>query len=175
MALHSLVKQTTISWAICSTPTAKNYPQEDRPEVSASYFVLSRRCILNLLCIGEGAFQALRGSAIGFGSDIGECSRMVALLPLNDRLQGGSVAMPAAFNHVYSFKPSHGRISFKGAANSVCQTKSQWTRDKADIHGFIHVVSRSEGDPYCCWDARSISCCLTQYVQSLALKRALAP
>ena len=26
--------------------------------------------------------------------------------------------MPAAFNGVFSFKPSHGRISFKGAANS---------------------------------------------------------
>lgn len=50
---------------------------------------------------GEAAFQALRGSAIGFGSDI-----------------GGSVSMPAAFNGIYSFKPSHGRISFKGAANS---------------------------------------------------------
>lgn len=26
--------------------------------------------------------------------------------------------MPAAYNGIFSFKPSHGRISFKGAANS---------------------------------------------------------
>lgn len=52
--------------------------------------------------IGEGAIQALRGSAIGFGTDI-----------------GGSVSMPAAFQGVFSIKPSSGRISFKDAANTV--------------------------------------------------------
>ncbi|KAI5861637.1 amidase signature domain-containing protein, partial [Durotheca rogersii] len=50
---------------------------------------------------GEGAVQALRGSAIGIGSDV-----------------GGSVSIPAAFNGVYSIKPSSGRLSFMGAANS---------------------------------------------------------
>lgn len=50
---------------------------------------------------GEGALQALRGSAFGFGTDI-----------------GGSVSMPAAFNRIYSLKPSHGRISLKDTANS---------------------------------------------------------
>ena len=79
--------------------------------------------MLNLPCVGEGAFQSLRGSAIGFGSDKGEYFRMIASLSHADQLQGGSVAMPAAFDYVYSFKPSHGRISFKGAANSV---RSAW-------------------------------------------------
>ncbi|KUJ12171.1 amidase [Mollisia scopiformis] len=51
---------------------------------------------------GEGAFQALRGSGIGFGTDI-----------------GGSVIMPSAFAGLYSLKPSHGRISYKDVANSV--------------------------------------------------------
>ncbi|KAI9696521.1 MAG: hypothetical protein M1820_008149 [Bogoriella megaspora] len=50
---------------------------------------------------GEGALQALRGSAIGFGTDI-----------------GGSVSIPSAFNGIFSIKPSHGRLPFKDAANS---------------------------------------------------------
>ncbi|KAI1334275.1 amidase signature domain-containing protein [Xylariaceae sp. FL0016] len=50
---------------------------------------------------GEGALQALRGSAIGIASDI-----------------GGSVSMPAAFNGVFSLKPSAGRLSFLNVANS---------------------------------------------------------
>ncbi|KAH8590975.1 amidase signature domain-containing protein [Bisporella sp. PMI_857] len=40
---------------------------------------------------GQGALLALRGSPIGFGTDI-----------------GGSVSVPAAFNGIYSIKPSHG-------------------------------------------------------------------
>ncbi|KAF5581774.1 amidase [Fusarium pseudoanthophilum] len=49
---------------------------------------------------GEGAVQALRGSAVGIGSD-----------------NGGSVSIPAAFNGVYSIKPSPGRLSFLNVAN----------------------------------------------------------
>ncbi|KAL4919314.1 amidase signature domain-containing protein [Aspergillus aurantiobrunneus] len=50
---------------------------------------------------GEGAMQALRGSAFGIGTDI-----------------GGSVSMPASFQGIFSIKPSAGRISFKDAANT---------------------------------------------------------
>ncbi|KAI0378565.1 amidase [Hypomontagnella monticulosa] len=50
---------------------------------------------------GEGALQALRGSSIGFGTDI-----------------GGSVSMPASYNGLFGIKPSFGRISFKDVANS---------------------------------------------------------
>ncbi|OIW32388.1 amidase [Coniochaeta ligniaria NRRL 30616] len=50
---------------------------------------------------GEGVLQALRGSAFGFGSDI-----------------GGFVSMPAAFNGVFSIKPSVGRVPFLGTPKS---------------------------------------------------------
>ncbi|VUC33979.1 unnamed protein product, partial [Clonostachys rosea] len=46
---------------------------------------------------GEAAMQALRGSCFGFGTDV-----------------GGSVSIPAAYQGVYSLKPSTGRISFQG-------------------------------------------------------------
>ncbi|KLJ11647.1 hypothetical protein EMPG_13187 [Blastomyces silverae] len=51
---------------------------------------------------GEGALILLRGSAGGFGTDI-----------------GGSVRIPAAFNGIYGIRPSAGRIPYEGAANSM--------------------------------------------------------
>ncbi|CAG9992178.1 unnamed protein product [Clonostachys byssicola] len=51
---------------------------------------------------GEAAMQALRGSCFGFGTDI-----------------GGSVSIPAAYQGVYSLKPSTGRISFQGGVKIV--------------------------------------------------------
>jgi len=50
---------------------------------------------------GEGAIQALRGSAVGFATDI-----------------GGSVSMPAACNGVFSIKPSAGRLPTMDMPNS---------------------------------------------------------
>ncbi|KAK0732059.1 amidase signature domain-containing protein [Lasiosphaeris hirsuta] len=60
---------------------------------------------------GEGAMQALRGSALGFGSDI-----------------GGSVSMPAAFNGVFSIKPSVGRLPTLDMPNSVSMPDSKSRR-----------------------------------------------
>ncbi|KAJ5225850.1 Amidase [Penicillium chermesinum] len=51
---------------------------------------------------GEGALLALRGSPVGFGSDI-----------------GGSIRIPAGFNFLYGLRPSSGRIPYQGVANSM--------------------------------------------------------
>lgn len=51
---------------------------------------------------GEGALIALRGSPVGFGTDI-----------------GGSVRIPAAFNGLFGLRPSSGRVPYEGAANSM--------------------------------------------------------
>ncbi len=50
---------------------------------------------------GEGALQALRGSTLGVGTDI-----------------GGSVRIPAAFNGIYSLKPTPERLSYRDVANT---------------------------------------------------------
>ncbi|KAK7897999.1 hypothetical protein LTR67_004631 [Exophiala xenobiotica] len=51
---------------------------------------------------GEGTLIGMRGSPIGFGTDI-----------------GGSVRIPAAFNGLYGIRPSFGRLPYVGAANSM--------------------------------------------------------
>lgn len=51
---------------------------------------------------GEGALIALKGSPLGFGTDI-----------------GGSVRIPAAFNGLYGIRPSAGRLPYEGMANSM--------------------------------------------------------
>ncbi|KAJ5040893.1 uncharacterized protein L3040_005452 [Drepanopeziza brunnea f. sp. 'multigermtubi'] len=51
---------------------------------------------------GEGALIALKGSPVGFGTDI-----------------GGSIRIPAAFNGLYGIRPSSGRMPYEGMANSM--------------------------------------------------------
>ncbi|KAK0643850.1 amidase signature domain-containing protein [Cercophora newfieldiana] len=50
---------------------------------------------------GEGALQALGGSVLGLGTDI-----------------GGSVRIPAAFNGIFGLKPTPERLSYRNAANT---------------------------------------------------------
>ena len=51
---------------------------------------------------GEGALIGLKGSPVGFGTDI-----------------GGSVRIPAAFNGLYGLRPSTGRLAYEGMCNSM--------------------------------------------------------
>ncbi|KAK5000664.1 hypothetical protein LTR66_000511 [Elasticomyces elasticus] len=51
---------------------------------------------------GEGALIGLRGSPVGFGTDI-----------------GGSIRIPAAFNGLYGIRTSAGRLPYEGMANSM--------------------------------------------------------
>ena len=51
---------------------------------------------------GEGALIALRGSPVGFGTDI-----------------GGSIRIPASFNGIYGLRPSSGRLPYEGMANNM--------------------------------------------------------
>lgn len=51
---------------------------------------------------GEGALIRLRGSPLGFGTDI-----------------GGSVRIPACFNGLYGLRPSTGRLPYEGAVTSM--------------------------------------------------------
>lgn len=56
---------------------------------------------------GEGALIGLRGSPVGFGTDI-----------------GGSIRIPAAFNGLYGLRPSTGRLPYEGMANSMAGQNS---------------------------------------------------
>lgn len=51
---------------------------------------------------GEGALISLKGSPVGFGTDI-----------------GGSIRIPAIFNGLYGIRPSSGRLPYEGMANSM--------------------------------------------------------
>ena len=51
---------------------------------------------------GEGALIAMKGSPLGFGTDI-----------------GGSIRIPAGFNGQYGLRPSTGRMPYEGMANSM--------------------------------------------------------
>ncbi|KAL4875895.1 amidase [Aspergillus karnatakaensis] len=51
---------------------------------------------------GEGALLALRGTPLGIGTDI-----------------GGSIRVPSSFCGLYGIRPSHGRLPYGGAANSM--------------------------------------------------------
>ncbi|KAF2839400.1 amidase signature enzyme [Patellaria atrata CBS 101060] len=77
---------------------------------------------------GEGALQALPGSVVGFGTDI-----------------GGFLRVPAAFNGIFSLKPTHSRLSYRGVANVIPgeTTYSSSVGVMGTSPDTIHLVLRS--------------------------------
>ncbi|KAI9368106.1 amidase signature domain-containing protein [Aspergillus egyptiacus] len=86
---------------------------------------------------GEGALIALRGSMIGFGTDI-----------------GGSIRIPAMCNGLYGFKPSHGRVPYGGQTDGQPKAKGRISiqavagpiaRSVADIDAVMtHLIPRAQ-------------------------------
>ena len=70
MNSYRRVRRTITFWDISETHTIKTFPLEDHLEASGKA-IWHISFWINVY-LGEGALQALRGSAIGFGSDIGE-------------------------------------------------------------------------------------------------------
>ncbi|KAL2838032.1 amidase signature domain-containing protein [Aspergillus pseudoustus] len=73
---------------------------------------------------GEGALLALRGSMIGFGTDI-----------------GGSIRIPAMCNGLYGFKPSQGRVPFGGQTDGQPRAKG-----RVSIQAVAGPIARSIHD-----------------------------
>lgn len=86
---------------------------------------------------GEGALIAMRGSMVGFGTDI-----------------GGSIRVPAMCNGIYGFKPSVGRVPFGGQEGGQMPGKGRVSlqavagplaRSVADLGAIMEeVVPRAE-------------------------------
>lgn len=73
---------------------------------------------------GEGVLVAMKGSAIGFGTDI-----------------GGSIRIPAMCNGLYGFKPSVGRVPFGGQ-----QDTKQTGMSRTSVQAVAGPIARSMDD-----------------------------
>lgn len=82
---------------------------------------------------GEGALLALQGSPLGLGSDI-----------------GGSIRIPAAFNGLYGFKPTAGRVPTSGwectmsGSESIPAVAGPLSHSVDDLELFFKVVSDAQ-------------------------------
>ncbi|KAE8147479.1 amidase signature domain-containing protein [Aspergillus avenaceus] len=86
---------------------------------------------------GEGAVIAMRGSMAGIGTDI-----------------GGSIRVPAMCNEIYGFKPSIGRVPYRGQEGGHIPAKGRISlqfvagplaRSVADLGALMeHIVPRAE-------------------------------
>ncbi|PYI14286.1 putative general amidase GmdA [Aspergillus violaceofuscus CBS 115571] len=85
-----------------SVPTTLMAGETCNHIIGYTFNPLNRRLSAGGSSGGEGALLALRGSVVGFGTDI-----------------GGSIRVPAAFNGIYGLRPSAGRLPYEGAANSM--------------------------------------------------------
>ncbi|ANB11508.1 Amd2p [Sugiyamaella lignohabitans] len=82
---------------------------------------------------GEGALIGSHGSLIGLGTDI-----------------GGSIRIPAAFNHLFGLRPSHGRIPYLNVTNSysgqsvIPSVIGPLAKDLDDLEVFTKIIVDAE-------------------------------
>ncbi|KXG50627.1 Amidase [Penicillium griseofulvum] len=107
---------------------------------------------------GEGALIAMRGSMVGFGTDI-----------------GGSIRIPAMCQGIYGFKPSTGRVPYGGQQSGQIEGKGRMglqavagplARSVADINAVMaEIVPRAELFGADCipgsWPSQSVPVALT--------------
>lgn len=90
---------------------------------------------------GEGVLVAMKGSAIGFGTDIVSHHWRGRDCDKADRVQGGSIRIPAMCNALYGFKPSVGRVPFGGQ-----QDTKQTGISRAGVQAVAGPIARSMDD-----------------------------
>ncbi|KAK5454293.1 hypothetical protein LTS15_006293 [Exophiala xenobiotica] len=96
-----LLQQGAIIYCKTSLPQTLMYGETINNLIGQTLNPINQRLSCGGSSGGEAALQALRGSTIGLGTDI-----------------GGSVRIPAAFCGTYSLKPTHNRLSYRNVANT---------------------------------------------------------
>jgi hypothetical protein len=104
---------------------------------------------------GEAALIATGGSSLGLGTDIGLLpffSVARDILFMSNLISAGSVRVPAAFCGIYGIKPSSGRFSYRGVANTV-RFKSDPDISRARSTTNHEILAESGANSYSirCW------------------------
>ncbi|PGH19655.1 hypothetical protein AJ80_03810 [Polytolypa hystricis UAMH7299] len=98
--VKELLSQGAVLYCKTSLPQTLMYGETINNIIGCTLNPVNQRLSCGGSSGGEAALQALGGSSVGFGTDI-----------------GGSVRIPAAFCGTYSIKPSWSRLSYRNVAN----------------------------------------------------------
>ncbi|KAH9833351.1 general amidase [Teratosphaeria destructans] len=99
--VDELLAQGAVLYCKTSLPQTLMYGETINNLIGQTCNPISQRLSCGGSSGGEAALQALKGSIVGLGTDI-----------------GGSVRIPAAFCGTYSLKPTHDRLSYRNVANT---------------------------------------------------------